>query len=353
MIYLLKVLLNELQRTRKVQLCLLLMLMVLVSFSEIVSIGAVIPFVGVLISPETIFNNERFGFLMLLLGVQSPDELIFPATVIFMVIVVISSFLRLALLILQSRLGYAIGADIGYKLFSRTLFQRYIDFVKSNSSEIISAITKKANSCVSSSIIPLMNVISASITLSFVLLFLLFLDPVLTTMTLVVSALMYGIIVFKNRKKLLENGENISSKNDLLIKIVQEGLGSFRNIAIDGTQDFYRKIFRQVDVSLRASQASNQLMAETPKYVMEGFGIIAIAWISYSYVRNGSALENVLPLISVLVIGAQRILPVLQKGYAGWSQMKGEQQSLKDIVALLKRPVLNQADIERKPHKIL
>ena len=78
--------------------------MVLASFAEIVSIGAVVPFLGALTSPESIFEHPMAQSFITLLGLTSPEQLLFPLTIIFIIGAVCSGLMRL-LLWLQTRLA--------------------------------------------------------------------------------------------------------------------------------------------------------------------------------------------------------------------------------------------------------
>ncbi len=61
----------------------LLAMMVPASFAEVVSIGAVLPLLGMLTAPQRVFENQSLQPLMLLLYVRSPGQFLLPATLIF------------------------------------------------------------------------------------------------------------------------------------------------------------------------------------------------------------------------------------------------------------------------------
>ena len=68
---------NLLRRTRKVQFVLLLLLMILTSALEVVSISAVVPFLGVLNAPERAFEYEYVKQIVLFFGIYEPEKLLF------------------------------------------------------------------------------------------------------------------------------------------------------------------------------------------------------------------------------------------------------------------------------------
>ena len=68
---------------RKHQFILLLVLMILASFAEIMSIGSVIPFLSALTSPENFFINPLTRPLIAFLGIENANQLIIPLTIVF------------------------------------------------------------------------------------------------------------------------------------------------------------------------------------------------------------------------------------------------------------------------------
>src|SRR5690606_41696165 len=70
----------HLSTRRRQQLAILLILMVLASFAEVLSLGAVLPFLGVLTQPETVFTYPAVQPLLAWLRIDSPQALLLPIT---------------------------------------------------------------------------------------------------------------------------------------------------------------------------------------------------------------------------------------------------------------------------------
>ena len=95
---------KRLSKKRKVGLFYILILIILASLGEAISIGAVLPFLAVLTSPEKIFENDLVQPLINYLGIENPSDLILPITLIFSMAVLVSGFIRIMLLLKQTRL---------------------------------------------------------------------------------------------------------------------------------------------------------------------------------------------------------------------------------------------------------
>ena len=68
---------------RRGQFGLLFVLMLLASFAEIISIGAVLPFLAALTAPSYIFEHPTAQPFIQILGLDSADQLLLPMTVAF------------------------------------------------------------------------------------------------------------------------------------------------------------------------------------------------------------------------------------------------------------------------------
>ena len=142
---LLKRLWQHISPRRRGQFGLLLVLMLLASFAEILSIGAVLPFLGVLTAPERIFNLPLVQPFIQALNINEPAQLLLPLTVAFGLAAIIAGSMRLVLLWASTKLSFATGADLSISIYSRTLYQPYIVHCERNSSEVINAISGKTS----------------------------------------------------------------------------------------------------------------------------------------------------------------------------------------------------------------
>jgi ABC-type multidrug transport system fused ATPase/permease subunit len=108
---------------RRVQFGLLFLVMILASIAEVLSIGAVLPFLGALIAPERIFGHPMAQPFIHALNLTEPKQLLLPLTIAFAMAALFSGAMRLILLWTQTRLCHAIGADFSISIYRRTLYQ--------------------------------------------------------------------------------------------------------------------------------------------------------------------------------------------------------------------------------------
>lgn len=330
---------HHMSARRKHQFILLLVLMIVASLAEIISISSVIPFLGALTSPENFFVNPLAQPLISFLRIESANQLIVPLTIIFCLSAILSGSVRIILLMVTSHLSFATGADFGIEIYQRTLYQPYKVHVSRNSSEIINGISNKANAIIYSVILPALNLVSCSVLLLAILITLIYIDPIISFFTAFSFGSIYIFISKYTRNNKIKNSQVIAKQSTQIIKSLQEGLGGIRDVLIDGSQHVYCEIFRRANAPLRDAQANNQVVSQCPRFIMEALGMVLIAGLAFYLFNQTDGALKAIPILGVLALGAQKMLPIMQQSYQAWSSIQGSYASLEDTLALIEQPL--------------
>jgi ATP-binding cassette, subfamily B, bacterial PglK len=328
---------------RRKQFVLLLVLMILAAFAEVFSIGAVLPFLTVLMSPEVVFEHSYAQPFIRYFGLVSPDQLLLPMTIAFGFAALLAGGMRLLLLWAATKVSYLTGADLTIKVYRGTLYQPYSVHVSRNSSAIINTMVGKVNAAIQSTIIPVLNIISSVTMLVVTLSFLLVIEPKITIITFSGFGLIYIAIVSLTAKFLFNNGSRIAREHTQVVKLLQEGLGGIRDILLDGTQELYCKLYRKSDLPLRRAQGINAFIGSSPRFGIEALGMTFLAFIVYFLAKEPGGIAQSIPVIGILALGAQRLLPVLQLSYHSWSTIQGARAQVADVLFFLDQPIPDYA----------
>jgi ABC-type multidrug transport system fused ATPase/permease subunit len=339
MLFLVRRLWGHLNSARRVQLAILFILMLCSAFAELISIGMVIPFLGILINPELIFNKEFMQPVIIFFDLRVASELLLPITLIFILTVILSSVIRFALILLQTKICLGIVSEIAVSAYLKALHQPYEVHISRNSSEVISGIISKVGNGVGATISPLLTIISTILIVLMVFIPLVIFNPLITLILLLALSGIYGIVILFTKRKLVSCGSEINQASTDIIKVLNEGLGGIRDILIDGNQSAFGLIYRKADLRLRGAQANIQIISSSPKFVIETLAIITISIIAYLFSTKQAGLLAIIPALGAIAIGAQRLLPMLQQTFSSWALIQGGREPLKDVLDLLDQPV--------------
>ena len=334
----LKIIYGLLSPKRRLQFSLLLTIMVLCSISEVLSIGVVLPFLSVLTSPEQIFEHGLAQIFIQIFSLTSPDQLLFPITLVFIVAALIAGAMRLLLVFVTTRLAYATGSDFSTELYRNSLYQSYEVHITRNSSEVINSAVTKINAAIQSTIIPVLIIISSIITLILILALLVTVEPAASMISIGVMSLIYILIAFVTKNRLSYLSLIAAKNRNEVVKLLQEGLNGIRDILIDGTQNIFADLYKNSDVPLRRAQGHISFIALSPRYAVEALAISFLAILAYTLSNNAGNIANSLPIIGVLAMGAQRLIPLMQQIYHSWSSIIGAQASVSDMLDFITQP---------------
>lgn len=338
---------HHFNQRRKRQFIFLVLLMIVGAFMDVISLGAVLPFLGILTAPEQVFNYNAIQVVCRIFNFNSPEELILPLSILFAATTLIAGAMRMFLLWLNTRLTAVIGSELSIDVYKRTLYQPYSVHVSRNSSEIISGIITKVNVVVFGVLMPVMNLFSAVILLIAITATLIFIDPLVASIAFIGFGTTYGIISWVSNVRLHKNSKCIADQQIQVVKALQEGLGGIRDVLIDGAQPIYCGIYSRADVPFRKAQAENAFIGLSPRYAMEAMGMVLIIALAYVLSSKDGGIARAFPLLGALALGAQRLLPALQQIYVNWVSIVGSNAQTVDVLDMLEQPLPNELEMSR------
>ena len=339
-----------LEKKRKRQFFGLIFLTIITSFAEMISLGAIFPFITVLTNPEQVYEIPFLGEILISNGMEKGDELIIPLATIFALAALIAGLMRLFLLKVSVLISNATGADLSINVFERTLYQPYSTHISRSSSEVISGITQKVNAA-TNVLISVVTVITNSFLFLSIMATLIIIDPLIAILSMSTFGIAYLITAAYTSNRLDQNSKTIAEKQTFVVRSLQESLGAIRDVLLDGTQKIYKNLYSKSIRRLMKASGSNRFINQSPRYAMESLGMILISvFIVTIFIRDGG-IATALPIIGVLGLGAQRLLPIMQQIYGNWSVVIGSKASLIDVIDLLNQPLPKKKNSKKESSK--
>ena len=331
----------HLERRRRRQLGVLGLLMLLSAVLEVASLGALLPFLALLSSPDRILTSPMLAGMLSRVGMATADQLVLPFAVLFAVVVIVAAMVRFLMTWSSVRLAYAISGDFGIEIYRRTLYQPYRVHISRNSSAVLSGITYNVDAAMRMLIAEL-NLAAGGVILLAVAAVLLAVHPLAASLAGIGFASSYLFASWITRGRLILNGASIAREQKNIIQLVQEGLGGIREVLLDWTQPVYVDLYRKASMRVRRAWANHQSFAGAPRLVMEAVGIVffvgLVMWLS-----SGDGLAAALPVLGVLALGAQRLLPVMQQAYVAWTTIALNIVPVNDALDMLDQPLPPEA----------
>ncbi len=314
--------------------------MIFTAFFEILSISAVLPFLAAITDPSIVLEYALVRDILNLLNIKTESDFLFIFTISFCIAAILAAVMRLTLLYLSSKLSYMIGAEIGIEIYNKTLYQPYQVHAKRNSSDVISVISVKVQMIIVNVLAAILSMITSLILALTIISFLILLNPTIAISVIIFFGALYTLLTYLTRKEINRGGQIIADESTKIVKTLQEGLGGIRDIILDGTQNFYIDIYSKSEINLRKAQIKNQVVRESPRFVMEGIAMVGIASLAY-VITGDDGVSKALPLLGAVAIGSQRLLPLIQNGYNSLIKLRGSLAAIQDIAKFLNQEKLD------------
>ncbi|WP_320675180.1 ABC transporter ATP-binding protein [Prochlorococcus sp. MIT 1341] len=308
------------------------------SLAEIISLAAVLPFLAVLANPEELWRQKIVQQIAPFLGFLEPRELLLPITISFALAAIIAAAIRLLNLKLRDQFASALGSDISCEAYNRTIYQPYAVHLSRNSSTMISGMIIDIDRTVGQIFIPSLQLLSSLLIIIGLAITLIAINWAIAIGTGFLIVFVYLFAVQIAKKQLIRLGKEEAFLQRQLIQALQESLGAIREILLDGSQDLYTNLYKQTDRPLRRAACKSGFLSAYPRLALEPVGMVVIAVAGYILVIQGGV-TKALPLLGALALGAQRILPMAQKVYEGWAQVRTSKVNLANVLNLLNQPL--------------
>ena len=309
---------------RRKQLILLQFLSIFSAFSEIANLGALFPFLKLLANPNE--RLEVFSFLNPLLNIFKEDQLLYLLGLSFIFISMISALLKILTINYRLKLASIITVDLSNIVFSNILNQNYLWFLTNTSDKTIGNLTKDVDqtfSIITEFLTILVNIIfifSLSVSL-------LILSPIVMLMVFS-SILVFYALAFRFTKYSLKTaGESITYNYQNNIKIIQETIGSIKDVILSNSKDYFLKSYKRSNKMYRNSVAKISFLSQTPRYLIESFAVILVlvfVLISYSF---GQTISSQLPLLGTFILGIYKLLLPVQQVFSSFASIQSNKPS--------------------------
>ena len=325
----------------KIFLLILFFLAILIGLIELIGVASIAPFIGLLNDPDYVTDNKYFIMInkYLLLDTES---LVFVSGIFLIITFVLINLLNAYNHWLTIKYGAKLSHKISILTNKSYLEQSYRYFVNADISSISKNILEESASLSESVFIPFMQIISKIIIITFISVLLIMVNVEAFIYSLLTFVLIY-IILFKNIKnKIKKYGSMRLAANDERFKNVNDCFNSIKDVKFYEAEKYYLKNFSKSQNDFLNFTVRSIMLSTMPKYIIEiiGFGGFFSVILYMKYI--GINISLYLPIISLFIFAAYRLLPSINQIYALSSGLRFHMPAL-DVI--YKVAILNKSNM--------
>lgn len=310
------------------------------AFAESLNILIIFPFLGILINGSV---EQPLPFhIEAVLKALNLNNSIYSISIIVIISAIFSAGVRLINIWLNAKFAASVGTELSCRCYFNILNRPYGYHIKTNRSSIVSTIAVQIQK-VSLAIDQLLAMATAVLVSVAIVGILFVINKYIAVVSIFSLITVYVLFALSTKSSIAQNGRKTTTLSQKQLQVLQEGLGSIRDVLIDRKQHHYVDVYKRVDKPLRQANANLIFLSRFPRYLLEASGVILLTLIVIFMKSNNVENSVLIPAIGVLAVSAQRLLPNLQQIYSSWANIKGSVPALSDVLGLLR----GSSDIQR------
>lgn len=314
----------------------LVLLMLATMLFDLLTIGAIVPLLLIVSDPDQLTAHPTLDHALGLLGTSDPRALLVRLAIVITAAAVIAAIGRWLAQRETYRFAFDVGRELSNKLVHAMLHQPYSAHVGRNSADFSVAV-ERIQPIMFHVLLPLLTgAVSAVFALGLAL-FLAILAPGIALAIIGAIGVIYVALSLVLRGRLRRASADVTRLGQARARMVQEILGSFRDIVLDGNQAVFLERLGAINDQLYRVDNASRAIASSPRFAIEAMVIAAICGTIVWLGLFSNGLVAALPALGALAVGGQRVLPMFQNAFGGWALFSaghGDLAAVLDLIAL-------------------
>jgi ABC-type multidrug transport system fused ATPase/permease subunit len=327
-------LLDARQRRRLVALQVLSLLM---AFSTVGGIAAILPFFTVLADPGVIHRNETLQFLYSSAGFGDQRSFVVALGIAFAVVVLLANAINLLGSLAMNRFAYQVGNALHVALFAEYMSRGYGFHARTSSYTLATNVLHETGRVTSGILQNSLILITSLITIAFIFTCIVLVNPLVAVSAVAGLGAGYLSIYVIARGRLLRNGALESRCFAQRAQIVSESFAAIKEISALQAQRLCIDKFSRYCASFAETLASTFTISQIPKYVLECATVFSLAGIALYLTGRGDEAGPWIAELSFIGLAAYRLLPALQQAFAAIVKIRADRPAFEHVHADLQQ----------------
>tara|TARA_B110000003_G_C16643234_1_gene530993 strand:+ start:414 stop:2219 length:1806 start_codon:yes stop_codon:yes gene_type:complete len=307
-------------------------LVIFMSFTEVIGVLAIGPFMSLVGDIDQIHSNNLISQIYSYTGFNSETDFIIFAA--FMVIAVLTFAAVVNIFTIWKISMYAahVGATLSNRLFVFYVQQPWLFHATGNSSELLNKIVQESSRLNALVINPIMQFNARFVMGSIMLVAMTIYNPPVAISAIFIFLLAYYILFLAARGRLNKNGEIISNRQADRFKVMSEAFGGIKDTLVLGRQASFISRFISASDEMAVAMGISNSLTLYPKYLLELLayaGVVSL--VLYLIFTSNGQIESIIPVLAIFALAGFKVLPAFQLCYSSLSVIKANMSSFETL----------------------
>jgi ABC-type multidrug transport system fused ATPase/permease subunit len=297
------------------------------SIVDMLGVASIVPFLSVLGNPEFITTNKYASAVYEALGFTSVDGFLIALGVCVIVLLIGTSALRGAATYATNRWMSMRGHSLARRLLEGYMRQPYVFFLDRHNAHLSTHLLSETQRVVNSAYRPLADLISAGLTLVLIVSLLLWVEPVVTVLAVVVLGGIYSLVFLTLRPRIRRLADATMKSNIMRITLSWEALSGMKQLQLLGRERNYLEQFCKPSLDYARATTGANTLKQVPRFALEalaysGIVTLTLVLVARSGGASAAAFGEVLPVLGLFAVAGYRLMPALQSIYSALATLR-------------------------------
>ncbi len=318
-------LLSLLTNNQRKRAFILLFMVIIMALLDMAGVASIIPFMTVLTNPDIINTNSLINIIYEHsnnYGINNHEHFLFILGIIVFLLLIISLVFKSLTTYFQLRFILNIEYSLARRLLNGYLNQPYSWFLNRHSADLGKTILSEVGIICGSGLYSLLRIITHSIVVIALISLLLFVNPKLTIVSILILGTSYGIFYIFVRGFLNKIGQERFEANKKRFTAISEAFGAFKEVKMSGLEANYVDRFADPAKKYVQQQASAEILKQIPRYGLEIIVFGGLLLLVLYLINQGDTFSSSIPLIALFAFAGYRLMPALQLIYGSITELR-------------------------------
>lgn len=300
-------------KKEKIHLAFVFLVILIGSFIELLGVSVFLPFIDILMKPESIMEQKKYRYFYELFGFSSTDHFLIALGIL---ICAVYLFKNLYLTFQQNcmlKFSYTTRMHLATKLLSTYMAEPYTFHLNKNISELQRSLQYDANQFMQliNSSLQVLAEVAVVICLG---IYLIYVSPTISMVIIGLVVICIGLFFWISKKFSKKIGAQNEAYNAQLYQWINQSLGGIKEVKVLNREKFFVDSYKTVYKKLIKGAKNNEMLAAIPKYILETVCIIGMIIAVIGKLLWGRRDLNAFVVqMSAFAVAAFRLLPSVGK----------------------------------------
>lgn len=285
---------------------------------EAVGVGLILPLVSLIGNPDYLYQHTQMSETLAVIGIVDHKSMVISAAALLLGVYILKNIYLAWSLGFQIRFSIQNQISFSKELLKIYLKKPYIFHVSQNTAALIRNMTSGAQIVFSGMLIPAFQLVTEILTALAIWIMLAFVDFFTALSVAIVLALIVFTLMRYSKQKIAERGAILNKYTVQSIKWINQALGAVKETKLMHKEDFFVEHYNETYIRTGKAQGEFNFINQLPRMVIEAVVVSALLLLIIVKIFMNYAMEDIVPLLSVLALAAFRLMPSANRiiGYA-------------------------------------